>query len=279
MDSITVRTHIQYSASYLDMCYCLAMPRRATPRQEPAEISLKPETRAVHVARAVRLNLTGPALFRQRIDGQVERTPFVEIRTTNVWYEVPLSEEWRAALRLVEQAGALRIGELRIFPADADRAPGAIGEWSAEALGYRARVPDGGLPANLVHGLRLGAHFTEAQRVLATSAVRNPHVADLWKRLGLTADRLTTAPQRADAVLRRYARAADVYVQAIKRDVPPLPAVARALKVEYAMARDIIHQARQRDILLPKRGTRGKAEGYLSPRAIQILESKKGARR
>src|SRR5437868_4136494 len=61
-------------------------------------------------------------------------------RIDNLWYEVPLTEEWMAAYRLVTSGGKAVVAELRIFPAEA--LPGRPrGEWSGVWRGIHAQVP------------------------------------------------------------------------------------------------------------------------------------------
>jgi hypothetical protein len=215
---------------------------------------------------------------------------FVSLMTENIWSVVPLTEEWRVAYRLVVQGGALRIGEIRIYPREtyaiAPHIKQAAGEWSGGIVGYRASVPEGGMPANLVHSLTVGAHLAEAQRVVAWAPAEaklarkqglqrhDPFSQEgLWGQLGIRPpERLTTAPVRRAAVLRRYARAADAYVAALGRhERAPLHSVARSFDIEYSAARDLIHQARVQGLLLPQSARRGRPEGYLSKAAIDIL--------
>ena len=80
------------------------------------------------------------------------------------WLEVPYGEGWIAAYRLAPQEGRLVLAELRIFPRSTDE-PKA-GEWEAEADGYLAEVPPGGLTARMVKTVKPGEFSELAREIL-----------------------------------------------------------------------------------------------------------------
>jgi hypothetical protein len=185
---------------------------------------------------------------------------------------VPLGKRWTAAYRLTVQDGAVVVGEVRIFPQEP---PGRAlpGQWSAEVLGIRARVPWGGITGRLVR-VKVTEHLRVADQVLRQS--------DDWLRHPLALD---AARRRAQPGLGRprkpdlwYARAAGRYAAALRGgSTRPVVDVAAQLGLTVARARDAIHQARARGLLTP--GTRGRRGGALTRKALGLLDTVRARRR
>lgn len=204
--------------------------------------------------------------------------------TTNIWMERDLGDGWTAAYRFVlDPRGALVVAELRIYPREKGWSEG---EWSGTIVGIHAHtVPPGGLSTTIARRAKVAEHLADAQRVVNWAEVKtalarrhgltrpdDPYgPTALWGQLGVQRQVLRSR----NGALARYARAAQVYVEAIAaRDRTPLATVARRLRVPYATARNMIREARQRDLLLPKQATRGRADGRLTDLARQILKKK-----
>jgi hypothetical protein len=195
------------------------------------------------------------------------------IATPDIWRVYPLDADWVLAVRFVVEPSAVVPGEIRIHPRETDEdgsAQWAPGEWSGVMTGHKAAVPAGGLtPAIARRGAdQLHARLIDAQRVIqwtgageikmarAAGLTRRDPFSEggLWESIGVNKlERLSQSPGRLDTVYRRYAKAADLYVTAIQTGHrAPVRAVARRLRLGPTAARDIIHQARVHNLLLPR---------------------------
>src|SRR5262245_45214255 len=66
------------------------------------------------------------------------------------WIFTPIGIDWVAGFRLVSQDGRPTIGEFRVFPAEKVEPRLEPGQWSIEALGVHAKVPEGGITSRLL---------------------------------------------------------------------------------------------------------------------------------
>lgn len=184
----------------------------------------------------------------------------------DVWVERSLDSRWTVAYRISRQYGALVVMEIRIFPTEQSehRPPG---EWSAQALGSKAKCPRGGITASgqvkkvrVREGLQYAARklrdldrwerdfFAVDEMVKAGKVVR---------RTGLIAELPPTPtpgrrrPRISDEELRRVAKA---YRRAFRRDPRRVNIiVAKKLRLLPQRIRDLVFLARQREFLPPTR--------------------------
>jgi hypothetical protein len=265
-------------------------------------LQLETRTAVVDLRDADRAGVQADALAEVRPSGEVvafrRAADYGLLALKNVWKVTRLDRDWMAAYRYVVQAGTLVVGEVRIYPRETPPTPGRAwwspGEWSGTLTGHSAAVPAGGLTSRTARlGALIRARLVDAQRVVrwARGEVEMARQAGLtrsadpfgedgmWGEWGLKEDGRPALDPRGR--FGRQAEAAREYVAAIQRgDRAVLVAVQRRLKVNYATARDLIHQARANDLLLPKRATVGRAEGYLTDRAQELLRKRgKGEKR
>ena len=180
---------------------------------------------------------------------------------------------WVVAYRLVLQTGRLVIGELRVYPRvplDPDGVvAGVLPPWNVvrDLQGMHGAAPRGGLTSSIVHRLTPARDVNNVGRLilngLRSSSASGVQEA-IWQHLRALGVHTDTAPPPATAhgsggprgkALAFYRRAARVYLDAPSR---PVQAVAKALQLSPANARDVIYRARHRYGLLPST-TRGKA--------------------
>lgn len=214
------------------------------------------------------------------------------------WIEVDIGDGWRAAFRLVPYRGQPVIGELRVFPAD--RYPGREpGAWRADVLGVRAggaaplrkslpgrREPVDcpavrqGITARLLRRIPLGAHLRHAGEFMARLKITHPNMGrDLaawgFVRPGTTEKEVAPAQRRGGRPDRFYALLAAVYVARIAAGSRrPVADLAARRKLPTAVVRDMIHEARQRDLLTG--GRQGAPGGQITARAEKLLRSRRG---
>jgi hypothetical protein len=207
------------------------------------------------------------------------RKTLVNVQNKSLWLEVPIRDgEWAAAYRVLSQGGTPVIGEVRLFPNEPNR-PHA-GEWSGDLLGPKATAPAGGITHRLLRELRVGHHLAEMGKILAD--VRKQGGAEV-----MLADHGLTSPDPQSAPGRRrgrkpfpdffYAEVARDYVDAIERGSsnPTLDAAQRLPRARRRRVRDILHEARNRDLLtkaLPGR----RHGGDLTDKARAVLAKREG---
>ncbi len=165
------------------------------------------------------------------------------------------------------------ISELRVFPRDRPLRGGVPGLWRGEILGTRAPVPSGGLTSALLRNIRLPRYAAHAAAVVAE-----------WRAAGVPADGDEQALQglaeseqpgrarpkrRAGRPDRFYADLAAEYVRTLSESRRPVADIAKRRKLPPAQVRDMIHEARERQLLSP--GRQGALGGYLLPRAEALL--------
>jgi hypothetical protein len=203
-----------------------------------------------------------------------------EVLVKSVWLEMTIGGAWRAAARLGVQEGRLIVAELRVFPREPGRPPGI---WSAEILGSKAAVPPGGLTARLLRQVHLSEVPARAQALLASSfRFEAPPGAKI--RVEPLAVEGIPIPQRPRPERRTgrgdafYAQLAADYVQAIERGSrQPVKELAKQRSCPRAQIRDMLHEARVRQLLSP--GKQGRLGGILTGRATTILRSSQPKRR
>jgi hypothetical protein len=220
------------------------------------------------------------------------------------WVEALVNDQWMAAYRLVQgQHNQPVVAEVRIFPRERTKGR-PPGRWSAEVLGIDAKVPEGGISADLVRRVHMGAYrqvgrkFSRwlnrpVDRVVGDdNAQDRPQTAPLPTAQtisgehipsALAADRTITVymlgspstrirgrpPLRSDEF---YAKLARDYAQQVAHGSPrPTADVARRRRLSPSKVRDMLHEARRRGLLSPT--VRGRFGGQLTDRAREILAS------
>jgi len=210
---------------------------------------------------------------------------FVIGGVTDVWLERALDTSWIAAYRLVASRGRLRIGEVRVFPAEPDFVRRPEGEWSGVWRGVLADAPPQGLTGRIVraagrvHGWagQLDAILERLNAQLGSGRVESL----LGKRFRLPIpqpkQRTTTRRGRKPKAEEFYAEIARDYVNAIRSGSPsPVQAVAEKHTAKIVRVRGWIHRARVYGFI--EGGAQGKAEGQLSAKALFYLEAGKQER-
>jgi hypothetical protein len=202
------------------------------------------------------------------------------IEVHEAWIEVALNGEWTVAYRMVRgRRGEPLIGEVRVFPTES-RPGRPAGIWSAEVLGSDARVPNGGISAELLRTVRIQDYQPFAPEFSRWSLKR---LVDVYKTLPRPSGTLTvtlpvhvtggtpvsTGPGRPGRPDRFYAEVAEEYVKSLARGKRPVSDIAKRRRISQSQARDMIREARERGLLTPTR--RGKQGGELTEHARKIL--------
>lgn len=205
-------------------------------------------------------------------------------RRAEAWVEAVVNEQWMAAYRLVP--GPHRepvIAEIRIFPRE--RARGRPpGRWSAEVLGLDTTIPEGGLSAEVVRQVRIGEHrqvgaafsrWLDEERTTRQSTFRGQTAPALGALAGQTFTLSTLEPKRGRPPIRSeqfYAKLARDYAERVAQGSPrPTTDVARRRRLSAARVRDMLHEARKRDLLSSV--GQGRSGGELTPKALAILNA------
>ena len=198
-------------------------------------------------------------------------------REFDTWIEVPLDEDWIAALRIrFETLDRCVVAELRVFPGtpDEDRMPG---EWSDERYESGAPIPPGGVPTGKIRKLKLREYadlFTRYDaRSSTTVSARLP--AELWStQQEERAER--QRPGRRPPTDLECATFAQMYTEACDKE-PGYPSaeLTRRLKRE-AKKPDNQHTVKGRIKQVRRRGFlttngRGRAGGQLTEKAERLL--------
>lgn len=186
-------------------------------------------------------------------------------KVKEAWVEVEL-DGWMVAYRLVAgDFGEPILAELRVFPLETNRDRPA-GVWSAEVLGVKAKVPSGGLPADLLRHVsvteprRFGGEFS--QWLEKNRKRRARKAAQRTERSSPKRGR----PARSDRQLARVARA---YVESATESRSPVADVASQLRLTPAQVRNILSRARRKGLLSPTQP--GRSGGQLSDYARDLL--------
>lgn len=186
------------------------------------------------------------------------------ILVQDVWYEMPLGQDWIAAYRLSFQDDRSRlvIGELRIFPARGPRAP-FTGQWLADVLGSDAPVPAGGLTARTVRQATMRGFVPYLEMLFRHARVPFSFATTLSRLSGSRRGR----PPKPAAF---YATVALLYERSyMSGSSRPTSDVARALSLSQGAARASVKAARQRGFLT--RTERGRASGRATDQARQLV--------
>lgn len=217
-------------------------------------------------------------------DADLARNSYGDVVRRDWWEAQTIDARWMCAARFVYQGADLVIGELRIFPREqvADwNIPGqerAAGIWSAELLGHGARAPRGGLGARTLRKVHLREIAEVVRRNLEATARSAPQVFEPGHMYG---DSGIKKPDERPRPVRRtgrsdhfYAALAAQYVRALAHNSRrPVAWLAEKRKLKKEQVRDMLHEARRREILAP--GIQGRAGGVLTSRGRELL----GARR
>ncbi len=235
-----------------------------------------------------------------------------EVAVVDVWCEVDVDQQWRAAFRLVPYAEQPVIAELRVFPRD-DWQGRKPGEWRAEILGMRApkvvgqrtrtsdtlgrRLPSAathlhasfapirhGITAQLLRQIPVGAHlrstraFIQLMRKYWAESTHDPHDPIDRELFPQFTSVPSATPQRQGPNAwsdLRYAHIAAAYVARIQAGSRrALADIASASRgaLSVAQVRDAVHAARRRG-LLTATTTQGRPGGQLTRRAEAILRA------
>jgi len=208
------------------------------------------------------------------------------------WIFTPMGIDWVAGFRLVSQDGRPTIGEFRLFPAEKVEPRLEPGQWSIEALGVHAKVPEGGITSRLLRRVQfpivtsgsagfLGVALAKPAIRTFRGLARQGAPAGFYKREDKEESNLPFKVKKPAATIARrgktprpdlfYAQLAAEYSALLKNfNRRPVSAIAKRLKLEQAKVRDMISAARKRGFLTP--GQQGRPGGELTPAALTLLE-------
>jgi hypothetical protein len=214
------------------------------------------------------------ALGLRDADFHPDTSMVVGVNTHETWVSIPLTAEWCAFYRLVPQNGQPIVAEVRVFPLEKIKSV-LPGEWSAQVLGGRATVPDGGITATLLRKLRVGSDFLCDREALKQfhEHTRGELHDFIFDKRGF--DVPSDENQKSRAGRKPfpdifYARIARHYAQAWEsRSAKPIVHIARRLRMSEKKVRSLVHEARQRKLLTP--AMHGRPGGQLTPKAHVIL--------
>lgn len=177
---------------------------------------------------------------------------------------------WAVDAWVVVRRGRPVVGEIRVSPAEpASREPGK--PWSGEA----ASVPPRGLERRLLVKVPVGAYATGMVARASRTSNTTERELSIWflNYMLPGSGALARRPRPRRAVGRDdlfYAELADAYVQRLdEKSMSPVKDIADARNETPAHVRDLLHEARVRDLL--SKGSPGKRAGYLRPRALALL--------
>lgn len=201
------------------------------------------------------------------------------------WFEALVDDQWMAAYRLLP--GVHRepvIAEIRIFPRERTKGR-PPGRWSAEVLGIDAKIPDGGISAEVVRRVRVGEHrdvgaafwrwLQERLTAEPTSneSIKSALAGHTWRTFTADMQEPAATPKRGRPAIYSdefYANLLKDYVQRVAQGSPrPTADVAKRRRLPAAKVRDLLHAARQRGLL--SSSGQGRSGGQLTPKALAIL--------
>ena len=226
------------------------------------------------------------------------------VRTEDLWVTEILDANWEVGYRIVSDAdGAPTIGEIRVYPAEppTDLRAGTpelsfvklvtlTGQWAAEFVGFRARVPRGGLSARALRSITARRALSALDNSLRLAEVMFEVILEgrsvaAKGVMGWLQSRMETlageAPRKTgDEGASRgrpaapdvyYARLAEQYVNELHKQNPkPLETVALQRGEDYSTTRSALYRARKRG-LLTSPGRSGVTMGELTPMARRLL--------
>ena len=197
------------------------------------------------------------------------------ILNKSVWVEIPLTEQWLAAFRLVNKGGMPVVAELRVFPVDLgpNETKRPAGQWRGE-YGSAEGVPRAGLTARQIHQVRLGTFKDVLRKVLARDGEALKSLAIDFPNLPQAIPQPVTRGRKGRPDM-ELATIAAVYATAYLANFPPIPAIAKRFRLSLSQARDAVFRARKRGFLSPAE-KQGRAEGMLTPQARALLNQSKG---
>lgn len=197
-----------------------------------------------------------------------------DLERDGFWVETPIEgdDRWLAVGLFLERQGQMVLSELRIIPRDfLVSRPHNLGEWSRDP----DAVPQGGMTSAHTRAVKVG-DLIEGGQETARDVIEQFQLHG--GSMPLIKAALRREPERPGRAGREdifYAMWAWRYAQAL-----PSRTINKDLATKYASdlpetnpverVRDLIHQARERD-LLPK-GQQGRASGTLTPKARGLLK-------
>ena len=135
---------------------------------------------------------------------------------------------------------------------------------SIKPLSYLPSPPMHHLTTEVIRSVRLDDLYLFARQLL-------PHAESLgmYVEADPSAFKGRKRPGRAGRPDAEYLFVAVRYVDLVRTSESPTAALAEELSVSRSAARDLVHEARQRDLLTPTRqGVKG---GQLTPKALKLL--------
>ena len=191
----------------------------------------------------------------------------------DAWLEVPLSDEWIAAYRFVNQDGTPVVAEVRVFPMNDGLKQRPPGQWVAEWLGIRASVPKGGIRARLLKTLKVKGpmeDFEEIASWMTKKEAGSPQIARTeLGRLGWRERRMDRrAKPKSSNDEAYFARVAREYELAGKH---PIKAMSERRGVPVDKVRPEVYRARELGLLT--RLGQGQAGGRLTEKGLQVYRS------
>lgn len=212
---------------------------------------------------------------RAKLEPELLPEPLANVKGLDLkgtWVESPLGRDWIVAYRILSEHGAPIVGEIRVFPNEPERV--GAGQWSAEFLGSQATAPPGGITGRVLGGIRLSEPLKAAGELLRRLRIQDPGSERTLAGRGLATTTLRRRGRKGHGD-RFYAQVAQDYVSALEAgSMSPATDVARRRRLGStgpARIRDLLHEARRRNLLTPAtaRGRRGQAD--LTPRGRMIL--------
>jgi hypothetical protein len=189
---------------------------------------------------------------------------------------------WLVAAAVAVREGHIRVGELRIFPAEREPGGGALpaaqrtafkpGQWSRNV----EHVPSRGLERRTLREIPMGRFPAHASKRIAER--QKIPGADGELALGMLGYMLHGVENLQRPRPRRnvgrddafYAALASEYLAAVAEGMRgPVKRLAARRRQTPARMRDMVHEARDRGLL--SRGEPGRPGGHLLPAAIKIL--------
>jgi hypothetical protein len=129
--------------------------------------------------------------------------------------------------------------------------------------------PQNGLTTGLLRSVHIHRLYQTARNWLSVSQ----HVG-IWFDVDESDFHRQRRPGRKGRSDLFYAQAAARYAELCGTTSSPTADLAKEMDISVSSARDLLHHARQRELLTPTK--RGVARGHLTEKAIQLLRSENG---
>ena len=186
---------------------------------------------------------------------------------TPIHYELPLEDGWLLACTFMRRDDELILAELKIVPLTdtATDDPRSMGTWSR----LSGDVPNGGITSSLLRSIPIGEITKGVLGIVRDRRFkfRDWLIPDQW--LDLPEVSGIERPGRAGRDDRYYVVWAARYAE--KAGSPrPIAELAEEHGLRREQVRDLIHTARERDLLTP--GRRGRPQGELTAKSRALLE-------